>query len=208
MRISWIPIALGLMLETAHAGTALTCSASDRSSARADEVAEASLEDVMRCAAERDVIAINELGRRHGTGKGAPLDARKSFELYREAALAGYVQAKANLGFMYFQGEGVERDYAEAYKWSEQAAQEGSAQAQYLVGYVHATGTGGEKNGKLAEKWWLAAAEQGQVKAQRSLIRLYADGELLPRNERQSALWASRARDATLLGQVWRKDGK
>lgn len=202
-------LALFLLLPViADAGTPLPCSKVDRSPERASAASLATTEDVARCAAEGDAVALNELGRRHGTGKGAELSAETSFQMYRKAAEAGYTQAKANLGFMYFQGEGVTQDYGLAYRWSKEAAEEGSAQAQHALGYVHATGTGGRKDGKLAEKWLLAAANQGYVPAQQALIRLYSDGELVPANARKAMLWTHRARDAVLHGQVWRKSSK
>jgi TPR repeat protein len=199
----------GTAAATVTAKSHLQCSPQDRSDAHSEAAMKSSLQDIVQCADQGDLVAQNELGRRYGTGTGGvALDSVKSFNLYQKAALAGYTMAKANLGYMYFSGEGTTQDYSLAYKWCEQAAIEGSAQAQYTIGYMHATGTGAEKNGVLAEKWLLAAANQGDLDAQHALIHLYSAGDLVPRDVVKATLWTHRTRDAVLSGKIWRKDAE
>ena len=199
---------IGVFASTSSASVDELCSKTDRSKEHAALINGLQLDEVTKCSQEGDAVALNELGVRYGTGKGAKKDSKRSFENYLAAAGLGDTQSKFNLGFMYHGGEGTAQDYPLAIRWLNEAANEGSASAQHLLGYIYATGEGADKNGSLAEKWFLAAAKQGNVLSQQALIRFYSDGELVPKNLDEAVKWTHRARDANLYGEVWRESDK
>jgi hypothetical protein len=188
---------------SAHTPAGLACSTTDRSPEHAASFATASLGDVEHCAAAKDPVAINELGRRYGTGNGVEKDSERSFALYLEAANLGYAQGQANLAFMYAHGEGTPRNDVEAYRWVSLAADAGNVPASHIAGYLIATGRA-PKDGRLAERRFLFAANAGYVPAQEALVTLYNDGKLVPANPDLAVVWLHRVRDANLYGHVWR----
>ena len=62
-------------------------------------------------------------------GLGKPYDPSKAFQLYTEAANAGYPDAMNTLANMYAGGVTVEADYKTAFSWYEKAGNAGSALA-------------------------------------------------------------------------------
>ena len=70
----------------------------------------------------------------------------EEFQLYKDAAKAGDVDAQYNVGYCYENGEGVEQNYSEAAKWYRKAAEQGLSAAQHGLGFLYAYGQGVKEN--------------------------------------------------------------
>jgi len=93
-----------------------------------------------------DPDAMFNLGQAYRLGRGVPADMERAEQLYRDAALAGHVQAADTYGLMLFQDGRRE----EALPYVRAAATRGDPRAQYLIGIAHF-------NGDLLEKDWVRA---------------------------------------------------
>jgi len=80
-----------------------------------------------------DVNALTMLANLHHLGLGVPRRVDKSVKLYSQAAFAGNVAARVNLGHAYSQGYGVAEDAALAYAWYNLARNSGSLVAQVYM---------------------------------------------------------------------------
>jgi len=77
-----------------------------------------------------DIDALTMLANLHHLGLGVPRRVDKSVKLYSQAAFAGNVAARVNLGHAYSQGHGVAEDASLAYAWYNLARNSGSLVAQ------------------------------------------------------------------------------
>jgi len=77
-----------------------------------------------------DIEALTMLANLHHLGLGGPRRTDKSVRLYSQAAFAGNVAARVNLGHAYSRGEGVSEDASLAYAWYNLARNSGSLVAQ------------------------------------------------------------------------------
>lgn len=80
-----------------------------------------------------DIEALTMLANLHHLGLGVPRRVDKSVMLYSEAAFAGNVAARVNLGHAYSQGQGVAEDASLAYAWYNLARNSGSLVAQVYM---------------------------------------------------------------------------
>ena len=80
---------------------------------------------------------------------------RKTFELYREAALLGSIPAQYKLSVCYSAGIGVERNEAEALAWCTKAAEQGHEMATVALikRYTEPVYPGSHRNEQEAAKW-------------------------------------------------------
>ncbi|RIV88093.1 SPOR domain-containing protein [Aurantiacibacter zhengii] len=90
-----------------------------------------------------DPDAMFNMGQAYRLGRGVPTDMERAEELYRQAALAGHLQAADTYGLMLFQGGRRE----EALPYVQAAATRGDPRAQYLIGIAHF-------NGDMVERDW------------------------------------------------------
>ncbi len=90
-----------------------------------------------------DPDAMFNMGQAYRLGRGVPTDMERAEELYRDAALAGHLQAADTYGLMLFQGGRRE----EALPYVQAAATRGDPRAQYLIGIAHF-------NGDMVERDW------------------------------------------------------
>jgi len=77
-----------------------------------------------------DLSALTALANLHHLGLGVPRRPEMSVRLYSQAAFAGNVSARVNLGHAYSQGTGVAADASIAYAWYNLARDSGSQVAQ------------------------------------------------------------------------------
>ena len=80
-----------------------------------------------------DIEALTMLANLHQLGLGVPRRVDTSVKLYSEAAFAGNVAARVNLGHAYSQGQGVAEDALLAYAWYNLARNSGSLVAQVYM---------------------------------------------------------------------------
>ena len=80
-------------------------------------------------AAQGDMTAQHNLGRRYYRGEGVPQDDAEAAAWYRKAADQGDPHAQYNLGVLYGEGQGVPQDDAQAVAWTRKAADQGEPRA-------------------------------------------------------------------------------
>ena len=122
----------------------------------------------------------------------APPEDEETFELLRQSANLGDIEAQAALGRHYLSGDGTEKQPLRGLYWLRRAAQAGEPSAQALLGvtYLHGVGRALLRADHIkAEKWLHAASEQGVAQAQYDLANLYFT---LDENE-QGLLWLQKA---------------
>jgi uncharacterized protein len=111
------------------------------------------------------------------TGTEAKLDPAKAAKWYREAALAGNVEAQFRLAKLVSKGApGLNADKPTALKLLESAAKLGHAGSQNLLGQMYQNGDGVGKDEKLAVDWYEKAANQKFAVAQNNLGVMYLKG--------------------------------
>jgi TPR repeat protein len=108
--------------------------------ADAGRKAAADLSESVRQASEplpvEDPEILFQLGLRHSSGDGVPLDFAEAIKWYRLAAGHGHVEAQKKLGFLYASGKGVPRDDIEAKKWFTKAGAQGNVGADFAKAIV------------------------------------------------------------------------
>ena len=93
---------------------------------------------------------INKEGRDYECGiNGKPINLIKSFSLYQEAALNGYIQAQVNCGD-YLENRG---QYSEALRWYVYAAMQGHPGAQLSIANLFKEGLCETQEDNLADEW-------------------------------------------------------
>lgn len=166
-----------------------------------------------------DAVARYQLGRAYETGQGAPQNAAKAIQLYRQAADAGYGPAMIDLGWFYQHGEhGLPHDPAQALSLYTQAADQGLAQGPHNLAVMYDQGGGIPEDNAQAAAWYTRAANTGHARAQLNLGVMLAQGEGIPRDlasaykfltlarlntSDQQAQWAARgALDSLVMPQI------
>ncbi len=89
--------------------------------------------------------------------------------LYLEAAHAGDLSARNNLGELHETGRGVPVDAGRAVAYYREAADAGFAPAQFNLGRMYAAGTGVARDPGEARKWLREALKAGIQPAQQLL---------------------------------------
>jgi TPR repeat protein len=98
-----------------------------------------------------------------------PRNPRRAARLYQQTALAGHLQAQANLAAMLLDGNGVREDAVRGLQWLRRAARRGDPIAQYNLGRDYVDGEVVKKNKHHARMWLSKAADSGHRKARRLL---------------------------------------
>ena len=112
-----------------------------------------------RKARHGDAGAAFELGKSYERGlSGAPKDAQRAIQWYKQAADAGDMHAQNNLGVMYHRGEGIPKGYAVAFDWFRKAAEQGDSLAQWCLGSLYDLGRGVPQDYAEAYFWLNLAA--------------------------------------------------
>jgi TPR repeat protein len=120
-------------------------------------------------AAAGDVIALVELGNRHGFGEGTAKDLVEAFKCYRDAAERGNADGMFNLASCYRRGEGTPIDAKMALHWYERAMVAGDLFAPYELGRMLADGEGVPRDMKAAEEHFKMALQRGHPDARKTL---------------------------------------
>lgn len=101
---------------------------------------------------------------------------------YRDAVLAGSLEARIDAGRLYEQGQGVPRDLEMASCLYRTAADAGSIRGMLLMGEIYRYGIGVPLDSARAAEWYRKAAERGSPEGKRALGELYPDGLGVPRD--------------------------
>jgi uncharacterized protein len=116
-------------------------------------------------------------------GDGVALSAAEAAKWYRQAALAGSMEAQFRLAKLVSKGApGLKSDKSTAYKLFLTAAQKGHAPSQNEVGLMLQNGVGIAKDEKVAVDWYRKAADQGLATAENNLGVMLLNAQGAARN--------------------------
>lgn len=118
---------------------------------------------------------------------------KTEFEVTKQKAEHGDMEAQNLLGWMYGCGKGVAKDEFEAVYWYHKAANRGLAMAQYNLGIMYHSGYGVDKNYTKAAYWYRKAIEQDYADAENNLGVLVANGHGCEKNEQEALAWYRKA---------------
>ena len=107
-----------------------------------------------------------------------------------QAAEAGDLAARFELGNRYLNGNGVLQNSTEALHWFTLAAEQGNRNAQYNVGVIYLNGVGVEPDAAKAVEWFSKAADNGDPPSQFAMAVLLFEGlPELPQDIAQAYKW-------------------
>ncbi len=129
------------------------------------------------------------MGLRYTNGTDVPQNYGKAADLFKEAALAGHIDAQYMLGIAHSTGRGVGVNQRKAVHWFEKAAAKGQKRAQYQLGESYMNGRGAEKDSAWGARWYGLSANQGHTLAQRSLGVAFIKGLGVPVNLINATIW-------------------
>ena len=124
-------------------------------------------------------VAQEELGELYLNGSeqySVGQNTTKAFELFKQAAENGNIEAQYQLGNCYYLGTGTSADKEKAYEYFRLAAENGNAAAQALLGYGYLSGDIGVIDYRTAYDWFSASAEQDNAYAYGNLGDIYYYG--------------------------------
>ena len=122
-------------------------------------------------------------------------DKVRAFQIMKECADCGFIQAQYQLGDYYNIGEGVEEDNVKAVEWFRKAAEHGYIPAQNSLGVCYDTGKGVEKDYVKAVEWYRKAADQGWYFGQHNLGLCYYYGTGVEEDNVKAVEWFRKAAD-------------
>lgn len=148
-----------------------------------------------------DSAAKFAVGEAYEEGLGARVNIAEAAKWYRQAALAGVLDAQYRLALIVEKGaKGVKPDQNAALKLLQAAANKGHAQSQWAFGQHLHQGQGLPKDDKLAALWVHKAAEQGLAVAQNDYATMLLHGWGVERNLDGAFKWFSKGADQ---GDLW-----
>lgn len=116
-------------------------------------------------------------------GGEAKKDIAEAAKWYRQAALAGNVEAEFRLARLVSKGaKGLTKDLATAAKLYEAAANSGHVESQNALGQAYQNGLGLTADPAKAVQWYRKAADAKLAAAQNNLGILYLNGKGVERN--------------------------
>src|SRR4030042_465 len=116
-------------------------------------------------------------------GGEAKKDIAEAAKWYREAALAGNIEAEFRLARLVSKGaKGLNKDLKTAAKLYEAAANSGHLESQNAMGQAYQNGLGVEVNEAKAVEWYRKAADAKLAVAQNNLGILYLNGKGVARD--------------------------
>jgi|tagenome__1003787_1003787.scaffolds.fasta_scaffold20985753_5 TPR repeat protein len=120
-----------------------------------------------------------------------------AFRLYRDAVLAGSLDARVDAGWMYETGKGrASPDVEEALCLYRTAAEAGSASGMLAMGRAYQDGVGVTRDLAKAKEWYRKAADAGSAEAMNAMGRLYQNGWGVTRDRMEAIRWYRMAKDA------------
>ncbi len=127
-------------------------------------------------AAERDPLAMHELGIRYLLGMGVSPDTIESVRWIKRSAEAGNSSASFNYAVFLYNGTGTEWNPFKAFDYFITAAEAGFADAQYAIGIMYLDNLIVARNYSEAEKWLKKSIESGFEKAKEVYGESFARG--------------------------------
>ncbi|GES97447.1 kinase-like domain-containing protein [Rhizophagus clarus] len=109
-------------------------------------------------------------------GIGTEKNEVRAFELYKEAAEKGHIDAIHQLGECYYYGIGTEKNEARTFELYKEAVEKGHINAMYQLGKCYYHGIGIENNRIMAYSLYEKAAEKGHINAMYQLGECYYYG--------------------------------
>ena len=100
-------------------------------------------------------------------------DPQESFDLCKQAANEGVIDALYLLGVMYENGDGQQQYFQQAAECYWRAASKGKPEAQYNLALIYAQGSLGQQDYLTAFHWFEKAADAGIVQAQYNLANCH-----------------------------------
>lgn len=133
-------------------------------------------------AAQKDNVAINNLGSLYYSGIGTASNPLMAAKMFAEAANLGNVEAMVNLAFMYLSGQGISQNPEEAMDLFEKAAESNNPTANFMLGYSYFKGYIVEKDLRRAFDLMRKSANSGYDDGLYILSLMYINGWGTPQN--------------------------
>tara|TARA_R110000796_G_scaffold23445_1_gene67067 strand:+ start:1956 stop:3989 length:2034 start_codon:yes stop_codon:yes gene_type:complete len=114
------------------------------------------------------ITGVYNTGKKHHDKK----EYDQAFYWMQMAAVEGYQEAFAYLGYYYDTGKGVEIDDRKAMTWYKKAADIGSSWAMNNIGTMWEHGEGVERSELIAKRWYQKACGKGYKKGCENLAKL------------------------------------
>ena len=150
----------------------------------------------MQLAKAGDAEAKMAVGQAYELGQGVKVSAVDAAKWYREAALAGNLDAQFRLAKLVNSGaKGLKADKAATLKLLQAAAQKGHAPSQNLYGTMLENGDGVPKDLKAAASWFNKSAKQGFAEGQNNYGIMLLKGLGVERNLDEAFTWFKNAAD-------------
>ena len=150
----------------------------------------------MELAKAGDAEAKMAVGEAYELGQGVKASAVDAAKWYREAALAGNLDAQFRLAKLVNNGaKGLTADKAATLKLLQAAAQKGHAPSQNLYGMMLENGDGVPKDLKTAALWLSKAAKHGYAEGQNNYGIMLLKGLGVERDLDEAFNWFKKAAD-------------
>lgn len=133
-------------------------------------------------AAQKDNVAINNLGSLYYSGIGTPRNVLKAVQMFTQAAELGNAESMVNLAFIYISGQGDLYQPQEAIRLFEKASAAQNPTADFMLGYAYYKGYIVPKNYRQAFELIKRAASAGYDDAMLVLSSMYMEGQGTPQN--------------------------
>eukprot|EP00752_Nemacystus_decipiens_P009159 g8181.t1 len=129
-----------------------------------------------------------------GEDVGVPQDEKRALELFKEAAIGGFVPAIHAAASMMEAGKGGEKDGAKATQWLETAIEAGNPVAHSMLATWYTAGRAGlEVDHRRAFELHLKAANMGMARAMYNTAVHYFEGTGVEQNLPEAAVWFEKA---------------
>lgn len=156
----------------------------------------ASLSGLRSAAAQKNPVALNNLGVLYWNGQGVEPDMIEAVELIVQAAALGNLEATTNLGLLYYDAGSVDaKNYSKAIPLLSEAAKAKHDEAMSLLGDCHFNGHGVPRNYEQALTWYSEAAKLGNAEAMKNIGYMYVSGTGVDRNYDEAYRWYKGAAD-------------
>ena len=153
-------------------------------------------------AAQKDNVAINNLGSLYYSGIGTEKDYLKAATLFDEAAKLGNVEASVNLAFIYLSGSNVGKNSRAAMELFKKAAGKGNPTAKFMLGYAYYKGFIYPQDYGKAVKLIREAANAEYSEAQYVLAEMYLNGHGITQKLNRIAVVLRNVNAMTELGDI------
>ena len=110
-----------------------------------------------------------KLGVQYKDGSGVPMDYKKAFDYFSQAANLGDVQSVYAVAYMQYKGLGCLQDYKAAALLFAKGAEIGKDNSMYFYGLCWRNGYGVAKNEDSAKYWLQKSADLGYIQAIKEL---------------------------------------